>query len=454
MDADLAGNSRVIAEYVRGASARTHPPEVLEAARMCLVDWAGVSAGARSEPAGMIVRTASDRWASQGRSTVLLGGRASAPVAALCNGTLAHCLDFDDTYVKANTHTSAPVWAATLAVGEEIGASEQQMLAAFVAGFDVAARVGHELGEAVTARGFHATGVFGRLGAAAAAAVLMGLDADSIQHALGTAATQVSGLTASFGTMSKPFHAGKAAMDGVMSAQLAADGFRAATHLLDVDGGLDTAIIQDRALTITPADFTYPALLQNSFKLYAACHLTHPAIDAARGVGVNAEQLERIRAVRADVGALAYQVTGGKSGDPVTSLAAKFDIRYCVALALAGRPVSAADFTDPLPDDPRLALLRDRIEAAASPAYGYASAGVEVVFDDGQRCRHEVAVARGHPGNPATWDDLEAKFNGLVTPVAGSTATRSVLAALRQFGREKEGSTAIASLSRSLSRGL
>src|SRR5690606_28478015 len=139
---------------------------------------------------------------------------------------------------------------------EELGASEQQMLAAFVCGFETAARAGYGLGELVTARGWHGTGVFGRIGAAAAASVLLELDEEAALHALGAAATQASGLAASFGTMAKPFHAGKAAMDGVIAAQLAARGFRAATSLLDVGAGLDSALIQDRSATMRPADFS------------------------------------------------------------------------------------------------------------------------------------------------------------------------------------------------------
>lgn len=433
MDADVVTNSRVIADYASNGTARIYPDDVLEAARMCVVDWVGVAIGAHSEAAGGIVRTMSGRWNAQGRSTLLLGGSSSAPMAALCNGTLAHCLDFDDTYVKANTHTSAPVWAATLALGEELGVSEREMLGAFITGFEVSARLGYGLGEAVTARGFHATGVFGRLGAAAACAALMKLDAQATQHALGVAATQASGLVASFGTMSKPFHAGKAAMDGVLSAQLAADGFQAATQLLDSDGGLDNAIIQDRAAAITPADFSGFELLQNSFKPYAACHLTHPAIDAARGIRLAMEQMERIEAIRVNVGALAQRVTGDKSGSPTTPLEAKFDLKYCVALALVGRPISAADFAEPLLRGPEIARLTNRIRTASSPALGYTSAAIEVVFDHGRVVRSEISVAKGHPGNPVTWDDMWLKFEGLVEPVAGS-GTEEIFINLRNFG--------------------
>jgi 2-methylcitrate dehydratase PrpD len=433
MTADRLSNSRAIAQFVADSPGRTPPPQVLEAARMCLVDWVGVCTGAHQEKAGQIVRSTALGWGRQGVSTLLLGGQTSAGAAALCNGTLAHCLDFDDTYIKANTHTSAPLWAATLAVGEESRATEHEILCAFVTGFEVAARVGWGLGEAVTARGFHATGVFGRMAAAAACAALYKLDADGCQNALGLAATQASGLVGSFGTMSKPFHAGKAALDGVLSAQLAAAGFQAATELLEPGGGLDGAIIQDKALRITPADFGRWEILDNSFKPYAACHLTHPAIDAVRGARVSPRDLASLRSVQVEVGALAHQVTGGKSGAPSSALEGKFDLRYCVALALHGRRLSAADFADPLQGDEDVRRTAAKVHPVAGGRMGYTSAAAEIVLDDGTSRRCEVPVAKGHPGNPMDWDDMRAKFEGLVEPVAGAQ-TRGIFDRLREFG--------------------
>src|SRR5947208_3884800 len=341
MSQSSPANGLAIAAYIAGAPQRALPSEVADMARLCLADWLGVAIGAADEPAGRIVREVAAGWRSEGRATMLFDGTAAAPFAALANGTLAHCLDFDDTYVKAITHTSAPVWAATLALGEEIGADEAAMLSAFVTGFETAARIGSGLGEAVTVRGWHGTGVFGRLGAAAAAAVLLRLDAEQALHALGTAATQTGGLTASFGTMAKPFHAGRAAMDGVVAAQLAASGFAAATGLFEPGGGLDTALVQDRSVTIAPLDLAGWRILENSFKPYAACHLTHPAVDPARALAPTAHQRGAIAAVRAEIGALAEQITGGKSGTPVSPLEGKFDLKYCVALGLHGYTVSA-----------------------------------------------------------------------------------------------------------------
>lgn len=428
------GNGPAIAAYIADARGRKLPPEVVDMARLCLADWLGVAIGAADEPAGRIVRETAAGWQSAGRSTVLFGGAAAAPFAALANGTLAHCLDFDDTYVKAVTHTSAPVWAATLALGEELGADEGALLAAFVTGFEVAARIGSGLGEAVTARGWHGTGVFGRLGAAAAAAALLGLDAERALNALGAAATQTGGLVASFGTMAKPFHAGKAAMDGIVAAQLAAAGFRAATGLFEPGGGLDDALVQDHAAALAPVDFSGWRILDNSFKPYAACHLTHPAVDAARALRPSPGELAGLKTVHAEVGALADHITGGKSGAPPTPLDGKFDLKYCIALALHGQAVSVANFREPWRPEPAICATAGKVAVAVSPEMGFASARLTLDYADGRRATAAVPVAKGHPGNPMNWRDMRDKFTALVGDRLDGRA-EALFGLVRDFGR-------------------
>jgi 2-methylcitrate dehydratase PrpD len=426
-------NGQKIGAYIATAHQRALPPEVINMARLCLTDWVAVALGAAGEPAGRIVRETVAGWRSSGRASLIFGGSAAAPMAALANGTLAHCLDFDDTYVDAITHTSAPLWAATLALGEEIGADEREMLAAFVCGFEVVARIGAGLGQAVTSRGWHGTGVFGRLGAAAACAALLKLDAARALQALTLAATQTSGLTASFGTMAKPFHAGKAAMDGVLAAQLASAGFSGATGLFEPGGGLDNAVIQDLSQRIAAVDFSGWRILNNSFKPYAACHLIHPSIDAAHALRAGGFDPASARAVQADVGALAAQVTGQTDGHPDTSLAGKFDLRYCVALALHGRDLSAADFREPWRIKPPIAALAEKILVQVSPESGFASAALAVEALDGTRKTMRVPVAKGHPGNPIGWDDMRRKFDGLVADRLGNR-TGELFEGLRGLG--------------------
>lgn len=425
----LSTNAQLLGEFIAGSRSNSAPTEVIDAARLCLADWLAVAIGARDEDAGRVVRDTVAGWKSQGRSTVLFGEAAAAPMAALANGTLAHCLDFDDTYVPGITHTSAPVWAAVLALGQAQGADAKGMLEAFLTGFEVSARAGYGLGQALTSRGLHSTGVFGRIGAAAASAKLLGLDAGRSAHALAAAATQAGGLAGSFGTMAKPFHAGKAAMDGVLSAELAAGGLVAAPGLLD-QGGMDRALIQDGTHRFKTPEFQGWEILNNSFKPYAACHLVHPSVDAAFGAGIAPLQ---IKSAHARVSPLAMQMTGLVNGRPDTPLAAKFDLRYCIALALHGHPVSAADFREPWLPDAAVLATAERIEASVDPEIGFAAATLAIETFDGARKSIDIKAAKGDPANPVGWHDMWSKFDGLVAPVLGA-GTRGLFEIVRDFG--------------------
>ena len=181
---------------------------------------------------------------------MLAGGYAAPVAAALVNGTLAHCLDYDDTHIDSILHGSGCTWAATLAAGASRNASER-LLSAFITGFEVGTRVGSGgSGVRLNHSGWHTTCVLGRYSSAASAAALLGLDALQVKYASDIAATQVGGLTASVGTMAKPFHAGKTASDGVLAAELAANGFDGAVHLLDSDKGLMPTLFQDASVNV------------------------------------------------------------------------------------------------------------------------------------------------------------------------------------------------------------
>jgi 2-methylcitrate dehydratase PrpD len=430
MQSPATDTARAYGAYVASHSRRETPEHVLDAARLCFADWLACALGARGEDAGRIVRETAAAWSGPGRSTVLYGNPGAAPLAALSNGTLAHCLDFDDTHMPSITHTSAPVWAATLALGESRGATEMQMLRAYIAGFETATRTGKGLGQAVTARGLHSTGVWGRIGAAAAGSALLGLDEGRTQHALATAATQAGGLAASFGTMAKPFHAGKAAMDGLLAAELASRGFEGQPAVIGPDGGLDRAIIQDGSLKLPVPSFEDWELLSNSFKPYAACHLVHPAVDAVRATGLRAAE---VRTVRAFVSPLAMQITGNASGRPDSPLAAKFDLKYCLGMAFAGHVLSARDFMEPWRADAAVAEIAARISPAVDTSKSVAQARLEVDTIDGRSIAIDIAAGKGHPGNPMTWVDMRAKFEGLVEPHFGNSASE-LFDLARSFG--------------------
>ncbi len=418
---------RRVASWAAAARGRNWPASVMEAARACLLDTLGVTLGARDEPGGKAVRRVVEGWRAEGRARIAHGGTTCAAGAALVNGTFAHCLDYDDTHVGATAHLSAPVWSATLAVGQQTGAEGRDMLAAFIAGFESGARLGKGIGEAANLRGWHSTGIFGALGAAVAAAVLLRLDEDGIARALGAAATQAGGLTGSFGTHSKPFHAGKAAMNGVLAAELAAAGFEASQSLLDAEDGLASALVQDGAASIGDVDFDDGwELLRNTVKPYAACLLTHPVIDAARALAPEAAGRTPER-IELRVNPAAIRLAG--KADPRTPLEGKFSLAFCTALGLAGRPAVEGDFTAETLADPALRAMLARVEPVAEPGRDTRSAALEVRWFDGATDRRETALARGNPGNPLSRADLEAKFRSLAEPALGDAAeTLSALA--------------------------
>jgi 2-methylcitrate dehydratase PrpD len=234
--------------------------------------------------------------------------------------------------------------------------------------------------------------------------------------------------------MAKPFHAGKAAMDGVVSAQFAASGFEAATGLFEPGGGLDNALVQDRSITLAPVDFAGWRILDNSFKPYAACHLTHPAVDAARALAPGANALAALKSARVEVGALANQITGGRSGSPATPLDGKFDLKYCIALGLAGHDLSAADFREPWMPDPAVCDAAQKVEVEVSTEMAFASSRLSLEFADGRTEAKHVPVAKGHPGNPMNWADMEAKFTALTSPCLGPRSD-ALFGLAREFSR-------------------
>jgi 2-methylcitrate dehydratase PrpD len=404
---------------------------VLDAAKMCLVDWFGVALGAINEPAARAVRTVAQKWGPSGRAHMLLGPAVAPAAAALANGTMAHCMDYDDTHLDGSGHISGPTWAATLALAEEHGKTEREALSAFITGFETSARLGAGgFGRKLQFIGFHPSSIFGRYAAAASAAVLLGLDRAQIAHALGVAGTTAGGLNASFGTMSKPFHLGKAAMDGMLAADLAREGFEAATHLLDTEKGLSGALVQDGSVRIEPTEFSDGlALLRNAYKPYACCKATHACVDAARKLSASVKPglIQRIV-----LGASPMTLAVASKPDPRTPLEGKFSVAYCAALGLAGYAAVESDFSDTRLRDPQLRELIAKSQVAEQPGTELTEGFVEVHLSDGKTLRADVPLALGNPGNPMSWAGMEAKFAGLVEPVLGD-GTRPLYEALRRF---------------------
>jgi 2-methylcitrate dehydratase PrpD len=393
----------------------------VDAARFAIVDWFGVALGAADQKPVKALKRVVDKWQSAGKAHILLNGFTGAAPAALVNGMMAHCLDFDDTHVRSIAHLSGPIFAASYAVGTEVGASPAAIFRAFVAGFEVGARIGGgDFGVALNERHIHSTGVCGCIGAAVAAGLLYGLDAERLKRAMGLGATQAAGLTGSFGTPAKPFHAGKAAINGVLAAQMAGEDFEASVDLIEPGGGLDRALVQDQSVRMHKFDFDEGwEIIRNTFKPYASCLLTHPVIDAGRKLAAGID-LSTIEEIKVRVHPLAIQLAG--KPDPQTPFEGKFSLAFCAALSLAGRAVTQLDFTPETIADKRHRALVRKVTLEPIPQMEKTAAEVELLDRTGRHRIERTELALGNPGNPMSWADLERKFLSLVEPIVRSNA--------------------------------
>ncbi len=425
-----------LAHYIAGAAGRTYSDDVIHEARRSLVDYLGVTIVAAVDETVEPVQRAAARWNAAGNARIVLGGTTTPALAALINATATHAMDYDDVHYLGAGHPGGPCWSTALAVGQESEQSDASVLGAFITGFEVMARLGGGgipgVGRMLQRKGFHPTSMVGRMGAAAVAAALHGLDAEKSLHALGNTATTAGGLVGSFGTHGKPFHAGKAAMDGILAADLAAEGHVAAKHLFELDTGWLDAFIQDRQVEVPPLDFAARSeLLRNGYKLFASCRATHASSQAAMTL---AGQLDhrKIVSVKAKVHAGA-PVTAGNP-DPKTPLEAKFSVAFCVAMALAGYRLQWTDFANEVLDDERVTSVVPKVVLEPVEGQSPASAFLDVLLEDGSVLQAETAVVLGHPENPVSDRGLEEKFQSLVGPTLGPLKTKRLLDTAWRFG--------------------
>lgn len=435
VEAAVTGRGKQIARYATGALGRKLPDDVKAAAITALVDYMGVAVGASDDAPARPVRRVAESWGAKGNARIFRGPLTTPALAALVNGTMAHAMDYDDAHQMGAGHISCPCLSTALAVGGHLGSGEKEILAAFVAGFEVMARLGGGgppgVGRSLHRRGFHPTSVFGRVGAAVVASVLMRLDEATTERALGAAATTAGGLIGSFGTHAKPFHGGKAAMDGILAAQLAAEGFESATHLLELEKGLLDAFIQDRVVEVPTMDFDARwELLRNGFKPYASCRATHASIQAARKLapGLAGKKITRVHA-KIHPNAV---VTAGKL-NPRSALEGKFSVQFCVALALSGYRLVASEFTEAALKDPAVTRLLPLIELEVVKDQPQYEAHVAVTLEGGETVRGDVDIVLGHAQNPMSAADFKDKFQGLVDPVLGAQKSAQLYGWLNEF---------------------
>lgn len=388
---------------------------------MAFIDTVGVMLAGRDEP----VTRAARKFVEAKQSSLQEAGvlfepkRSSTRDAAFINGIAAHALDYDDVGLMG--HPSAVLVPALLAEGEHRHASGLDLMRAYVVGFEVWAELISRDKDSHHIKGWHPTGVFGIVAAAAAVAALRGLDAPRIQHALGIAASMAGGLIANFGSMSKPFHAGQAAAGGIDAVDLALCGLTAATDAIEHDAGYLAALSPQGRVDRAPmtTDLWQNLRIVSSgltIKKYAMCFATHRVIDAMLDLTHAHDVLpDQVRAVRATVGVT--QASMLRNHAPTTGLEAKFSLEFAIAASLIARKIGLTELTDGFVSRPDVQALFSRVQIQTTdtvcptePTLA-ASDRVEIelldgtIFDSG-----EIHQTRGAMGFALSIQDLKAKF--------------------------------------------
>lgn len=436
--------STVIQTYAAFAADLRRAPlsaEVRHHAIRAIVDWfAACVPGGVMPPATLVAEALADQVGAGAASLVPGGTRATPQTAALINGTASHTVEFDDIFRDGLYHPGTPTISAALAAAELAGADGKRLIAGVVAGYEVSNRIAM----AVNPRHYdywHTTATVGCFGAAAAASVVLELNAEQTAHALATVATMAAGLQQAFraDAMSKPLHSGRAAEAGILAARLARSGVTGALDALEGARGFGAAMsgpdVDWQAATAgLGSDWT---ITRVTFKNHAACGHVHAAVDAVAEIAAaNGITPDRIASIEAASYAKSVEICG--NAHPQTAFEAKFSLPFCVAAMLVRGSVRRAAFEPDALADPAIRALAAKVVHTVDPdceaAFPRArSARAAIVTTDGARFERFAPTRKGDPDNPLTDAELDDKFHELAGPVLGEMAAADLLARLRDL---------------------
>jgi 2-methylcitrate dehydratase PrpD len=398
------------------------PADVMHLAKRCVMNSCGVALYATLDPAIDILLDFLRGEGCAAAATVIgKGFRTSPQNAALANGFLGHLEDYDDTHTTV-IHPTAPIFPAALALSEGRTVSGKDLLGAFAIGVEVACRIGLVIYAHFRegAAHWHITNTCGVLGAAAAAGRLLRLTEQQMVYAFAIAGTQASGVREVFGSMCKPFHAGKAAQNGTMAAMLAQRGFTGTDGIFEGERGLVGVMAKGHDITEATKDLGIRwELPQTGLKPYACGQANHGFIDAALALrkksGVSPHSIKHMQgSVQEFAPALV------RRRHPRTGLESKFCYYHSVAVAMIDGQALPAQFTDARSTDSAVEALRNRIDFSEDPSLPRRAAALTLELHDGTTYTERIAHPTGTPGNPMSDTMVQEKFSGLAAAALGA----------------------------------
>ena len=421
------GITRHVAAFVAAAPPEL-PADVVDAGKKSILDGIGLALSGAVAESGQLVRRHLEQIGLQPGAATVIGStmKVNPRFAAFANGVGIHADDYDDTQLAVAsdrvygllTHPTAPALPAALAVGEAQDASGRDVMLAYHVGVEVECKIAEAIAPRHYQAGFHTTATCGTFAAAAAAARLMGLDAEATARALSLAASQSAGLRENFGTMTKPFHAGRASESGVAGAQLASIGWTATDRILEAPrgffnaagGGFDEAAI--RGTLGAPWTFSMPGI---SIKPHPSGSLTHPGMtEMLRLIRVNGIKASDV--VRVRVGTNSHMPNTLIHNHPRNELQAKFSMQFSMAILLIAGRAGLSEYTDEIVLRPDVQAMMDRIEFgvdASAEAAGYhkMTTVLDIDLTDGRRISGQADFGKGSPADPMSFAEVAEKFH-------------------------------------------
>lgn len=408
------GFTQKMAAYIANADIESYSDELMEHAQLAFADWLAVSVVGRDEPVSTaLLRVATIYGGNAQASVIAYPNKVSLPQAALINGSMSHALDYDDTLQQFLGHPTAAILPAVVALAESKGISGKQALGAYLLGLEVGCRLATALGPQHYYAGFHGTATVGRGAATAAACKLLGLNEQQIIYALGIAGTQSCGLKRSFGSMSKPMHAGMAAEGGINAALLAAEGFVSAEEIYEGQFGV-FEVMNGEGNSFESADLPAHPVTLLTPKIHAACHCTHGPIemirDVAKAHNIGADDIQSVNVFCSQV-----SLDNANKTNPQTGLEAKFSINYSMANALLREDTGLAGYTDDKVSEPSVRNLMERISVEVDDEHREAGLKTTCRFNliSGEVVSRTLDPVEAPPSLEAKREQMWQKFRGL-----------------------------------------
>ena len=413
MSRDL-GITGILAKFVVGTRWQDLPAEATHQAKRSLMNFFAVAlTGCRNETIETALRTLA--MFSGGKQAALIGRREriDALNAAFLNAAGANVLDFCDTHVPTAIHPTAPLAPPLLALGDMQRVSGRDLLLAFVLGQEIECRVGLAISPSHYNRGWHITATCGVFGAAAGSGKLLALSPEQMVWALGSAATQASGLCECLGTPAKSVGVGNAARGGCLAALVAKENFEGPAEPLAGTQGYYNALAETPKLEVlTEGLGAHWEIMPTSYKPYPCGFVLHPALDcvldwrrdhpddAVERVVVTGNPLVALRANRPDI-------TAGRES--------QVSVQHSVAAALVTGRAGLDQFTDACVNDPQVLALRNKVELRQDAAIPTVAARVTITTSGGKTYELSQPAARGSDANPMSDKDLENKLRDAAT---------------------------------------